>query len=137
NSVRPYFLLFGPVCNSGKSATMFNVPAGASIVWNQSSNILRSSPQGSNPCTFSASGYWASGAGSIGATVVTANGDSITIPPVAVWTGVPDNNQLSVEITSDRLVACGYTEGEANFNGSPSPGIDAFQWDLDATDYDV
>ena len=134
----PSILCFGPVCNSGKSVTMFNVPAGASIFWNQSSNISRSSPQSSNPCTFSASGgYWASGAGSIGATVVTASGDSIIVPPVTVWTGVPDYNQLSVEIASDRLVACGYTEGEANFNGSPSPGIDAFQWDLDATDYGV
>jgi hypothetical protein len=70
------FSISGPslVCSSGASFSVDNLPPGATISWDQSSNISRSSSQGSNPCTFVSSG---SGTGWIEATISTGCGDII------------------------------------------------------------
>ncbi len=73
------------VCSSGASFTVDNLPAGATISWDQSSNLSRSSTQGSNPCTFASTG---SGEGWIEATVTTDCGN-FTLPPKTIWSGVP------------------------------------------------
>lgn len=44
------------VCLSGSSFNVNNLPAGAVVTWSSSSNINRSSSQGSNPCNFTANG---------------------------------------------------------------------------------
>jgi len=55
-----------PICASGSSFTVNNLPPGATINWSSSSNITRNSSQASNPCTFSSS---SSGNGWIQATI--------------------------------------------------------------------
>lgn len=42
------------VCSSGADFIINNPIAGTTVQWNQSSNLTRVSPQGSNPCTFAA-----------------------------------------------------------------------------------
>lgn len=73
------------VCSSGASFTINNPPDGSTISWSQSSNLSRSSAQGSDPCTFVAT-Y--SGAGWIEATITT-NCGNITLPRKTVWAGLP------------------------------------------------
>ena len=78
------------ICSSGASFSISNLPNGASINWNTSSNISRSSSQGSNPCTFTASG---SGQGWVQATITTNCGDVI-LPQKTVYAGTPDPQDI-------------------------------------------
>jgi hypothetical protein len=81
----PYISGSTLVCFSGTSFTVNNLPAGATIFWNMSSNLTRVSAQGSNPCTFRALG---SGLGWVEATLSNGCG-SIALPQKEVWAGRP------------------------------------------------
>ncbi len=72
------------VCNS-ENYSINNLPSGATISWTQSSNLTRSSSQGSNPCSFSANG---SGFGWVEATISTGCGD-VTLQRKDVRIGSP------------------------------------------------
>jgi hypothetical protein len=63
------------VCSSANFA-INNLPSGATITWDNGSNLTRTSAQGANPCTFNASG---SGSCWISATISTGCG-SVTLP---------------------------------------------------------
>ncbi|MHB9057164.1 MAG: trypsin-like serine peptidase, partial [Paludibacteraceae bacterium] len=72
----PYISGSSTVCTAGTTFTINN-PGGATITWNQSSNLSRVSDQGSNPCTFAAIGP---GAGSVQASITTTGCGNVTLP---------------------------------------------------------
>lgn len=119
-----YPSISGPdlVCSSGASFSVSNLPSGATITWSQSSNITRTSSQGSNPCTFTSTG---SGEGWIGATVTTGCGD-ITLPSGNVYA----NDLPTPVISGPTTVKCGY---ELNYRVSnySAPGGVSYSWDSD------
>lgn len=90
---------YGPIsgptllCSEGSQYSVLNVPDASSITWTNGSNINRISPQGSNPCIFSASG---SGASWIGATITTSYGSS-SVPNFPVYAGVPYINPATIQ----------------------------------------
>ncbi|GET29825.1 trypsin-like peptidase domain-containing protein [Prolixibacter sp. SD074] len=73
----PYVSRGSAVCVSGTSFSVPNLPNGTELFWDQSSNISRSSAQGSNPCTFYPLN---SGSGWIKATLVTSSCDRFSLP---------------------------------------------------------
>ncbi len=75
------------VCSSGADFSISNTCAGATILWDQSSNITRSSAQGANPCTF---GSNSSGNGWIKAQVINCTGDTLILTQQVVWSGMPE-----------------------------------------------
>jgi lysyl endopeptidase len=81
-----YFQISGSyvVCSSGASFSVNYVPQGFSIHWTPGPNLTRVSSQGSNPCTFQATG---SGSSWIRATIITPC-DSSVLPDYPVWAGV-------------------------------------------------
>ena len=88
------------LCYSGNSYSISNLPADATISWTTSSSITRVSNQGSNPCTFRATGSNTNSNGIITANI-TLNGHTISVtksvdvgtePPLI---GVFDNNNHS------------------------------------------
>lgn len=79
-----------PVCDHAIYRIIHPLPE-ATVEWSSSNNIRLVSPQGSNPCVFS--GRW-SDFGWIEATLITDNGDSITLPRNSVWVGIPTNNKI-------------------------------------------
>lgn len=77
NTARPFSISGSDlICSSGTSFTVNNLPSGATINWTSSSSITLTSPQGSNPSTFSSVG---SGNGWIQATITVPNGCSNNI----------------------------------------------------------
>ncbi len=116
----------GDICFSWSFFSVDNLPSGDSITWNQSDNISRHSQQGSNPCLFVGT---TSGAGWVEATINTSS-CSFTLPRKAVWVGVPDYTQLDISLESGKLISCGYVSGTSKYNGTPWPGIDAYEWYL-------
>ncbi len=107
---------------TGTSVSVYNYPAGATFIWNQSSNITRNSPEGSNPCIFSANG---SGTGWIEVTVNSSCG-SVTLPRHEVYAGELPNPVISGNV----VVKCGfivpYTIDATNAENGGS-----FYWDSD------
>ncbi len=53
----PALLGNNTVCPSGASYSIPNLPAGSTISWSSSGNLMRTSAPGANPCTFSANSY--------------------------------------------------------------------------------
>ncbi|MDP3912514.1 MAG: C10 family peptidase [Bacteroidota bacterium] len=101
--------IFGPsiVCSSGSTYSINNLPTGATIIWDQSYNLLtRVSPQGSNPCTFTAD--YSNSDGRIGAQIIVCC-DTITLPDMQVRTGI-NNNDFSFEVwdLEGRLITTEY-----------------------------
>ncbi len=123
--------LSGPslICSSGASFSISNLPNGASINWNTSSNISRSSSQGSNPCTFTASG---SGQGWVQATITTGCGDVI-LPRKNVWVGAPNHLYMSQTFIDGYEGACeGQTVGITIESSSEQlkESITSYFWDM-------
>ena len=80
------------VCASGSSFYVPNLPSGATVTWDKSSNITIASSQPSNPCIFQANG---NGAGWVEATV-NYNGQA-TLERKTVWVGLPHDITLYCE----------------------------------------
>jgi hypothetical protein len=101
-------IISGPpiVCSSGATYSINNLPAEDTIIWNTSSNIALASPQGSNPCTFTANN--SNNEGIIGAQIIVC-GDTITLPDMQVRTGI-NNNDFSFEVwdLEGRLITTEY-----------------------------
>ena len=74
------------VCSSYAAFTVNNLPNGATVIWNKSSNLNRISNQGANPCNFSATG---SGEGWIEATIPSTGCGDVILPRKNVWIGNP------------------------------------------------
>jgi hypothetical protein len=72
------------LCSSDVSFELEEIPAGATISWNQSSNLARVSSQGANPCLFQVTG---SGSVWVEATVTSICGTSV-LPRKTVSPGV-------------------------------------------------
>ena len=83
----PNFSISGPpaICSSGSSFTLNIPPSEGTIIWNPGDNISLVSDQGSNPCTFAATG---SGVNWVEATIST-NCGNVTLPKKYLWTGIP------------------------------------------------
>jgi hypothetical protein len=81
------------VCTSGGSFSVTCLPPGTTINWNSSGNIDRTSPQGSNPCNFAASG---SGEGWIDASIITSCGNEAIVIRKSVWAGTPSPYELDI-----------------------------------------
>lgn len=77
-----------PVCFSGTTFNLSNLPAYASVSWTQSSNLTTVSGQGTTNYTVRANSTSTSGAGWVDATISTPCG---TAPPIRynVWVGKP------------------------------------------------
>ncbi len=89
-----YCNISGPnvVCSSGASFTLNNLPTGCTIEWSSGQYLARSSPQGSNPCTFTAT---SNGSSWIQATINSSSCGSITLPKKTVWAGKPILNSIA------------------------------------------
>lgn len=102
-----YGTISGPsiVCSSGGTFSISNIPAGASIIWNASSNITRVSPQDSNPCTFTAN--YGNSEGWIGAQI--GGCVTVTLPNMPVRTGI-NASDFSFEVwdLDGRLITTEY-----------------------------
>ena len=87
NLLHPGTGISGPsvVCSSGTSYRVVDLPPGATITWDCSNYISRTSVQGANPCIFAATGQYESW---IEATIHTSCGD-VTLPRKTVWAGLP------------------------------------------------
>ncbi len=117
-------LISGPtlVCTSGASYSITNLPPGATITWTQSANLSRSSAQGSNPCTFTAT---SSGTGWIGATITNGCGE-VTLPRRDVYT-----SELPAPVLSGNyVVKCGY-QLTYRVDDTNAMNGDSFYWDSD------
>ncbi len=122
----PY--LTGPsvVCISGTSFMVGNLPSGTTIEWNQSSNLSRNSPQGSNPCIFKASGI---GSGWVEANIVTDCGGFIlprknvqAVRPSGTWT---QNSQVHP------LYTVNFVDNQSWIQANVTcPDSTAFNWEL-------
>jgi len=62
------------LCSTGSEYTVENLLPDATIAWSSSSNIIRVSEQGANPCTFTSGSDFTSDRGTITATVSTPEG---------------------------------------------------------------
>ncbi|NAS13574.1 T9SS type A sorting domain-containing protein [Poritiphilus flavus] len=67
----PYLNSYSSIGCTAKSYTVYNLPAGSTISWSNSSNLTRVSSQGSNPASFKANG---TGSAWVRATVTPPNG---------------------------------------------------------------
>jgi len=82
---------YGPIsgstllCSAGSQYTISNVPSSSTITWTQGSYVNRTSAQGSNPCTFSATGV---GNSWVRAQITTTHG-SVYLPDYSIWAGTP------------------------------------------------
>jgi hypothetical protein len=120
-----------PICMAG-TYTVNNLLPGATIEWVQSGNLTRVSAQGANPCTFSVNG---SGAGWVGA-IINRSCGSINLPHENIWLGVPAYTLLDIDLEGGALIACDYTNAEADYDGTA--GIDLYDWNLpSASDWDI
>jgi len=100
-----YDFFTGPslICSNG-SISLDYLPDDGTIQWNCGPSLTRASAQGSNPCTFSATG---SGSTWISASIYTSCGDTIHLPNYYVWVGTPYINPESIEFScADGLGFC-------------------------------
>jgi hypothetical protein len=84
----PFITGSTPLCSLERPFTIYNIPEGDSIIWNCSSNILRISSQGSNPCSFEGTG---SGSGWIDATLVSSCSTNIILERFDLQVNPPSN----------------------------------------------
>jgi len=101
------------VCTSGGSFSVTSLPPGTTINWNSSGNIDRTSPQGSNPCNFAASG---SGDGWIDASIVTNCGNEAIVIRKSVGVGEPvkdDFHFVMLNISTGEYVS-NFTNNDGN-----------------------
>ncbi|HEX2920199.1 MAG TPA: T9SS type A sorting domain-containing protein [Bacteroidales bacterium] len=82
----PYISGASTICTSGTTFTVNNLPPGVTIEWTTGPYLTRSSPQGSNPCTFVSTG---SGSSWVRVNLVSSC-DNIVLPQKNVWSGLPD-----------------------------------------------
>ena len=113
--------------NSTDTYTILNAPVGATIVWNQSSNLQQVSSSG-NSMVFKAI---ANGAGWISATV-----NGVSIPNYSIWCGIPDKNNMKIGIafSNDYTITnlcrnVGITFGVLSHNQS-NDHITGYVWDF-------
>jgi len=114
------------VCTSGTTFILENPPDGATIEWNHSSNIYRDSPQGSNPCTFSAVGY---GNGWISATV-----NGVELPRIDVFSEYTNLSGRFMErgsILWRTLYTVNTISADEVTVEVSEPGVSSFDWSLE------
>jgi hypothetical protein len=90
----------GLVCSSGASFFIDNLFEGATVSWSGTGNLTRVSPQGSNPCIFSAN----SGEieeGTIGASICTQCESAVFLTPKNVNLSGPDPDDVHMHVWSD------------------------------------
>src|SRR5690606_19230889 len=77
-----------PVCNTGSTFTLSNMPTYATLSWTHSSNLTYVSGQNTTSYTIKANNTSTSGSGWVDATISTPCGD---LPPIRadVWVGIP------------------------------------------------
>lgn len=117
------------VCSGG---SQFSLPyaSGDPIIWSQSSNIIRSSAQGANPCTFTSSNY---GTGWIQATISTPYGN-VNLPRKNVIVGAP--LPLDIQLVDGTTGTPYYVFCTNQANGvqakymDASAQVDEFDWDV-------
>jgi hypothetical protein len=126
-ALKAVYPITGPsfVCTSDAEFFIENAD-GDTIEWDQSSNIYRDSPQGSNPCTFSAVGY---GDGWISATV-----NGVELPRIDVFSEYTNLSGRFMERGS-YLWRTLYTvntisDDEVTVEVS-EPGVSSFDWSLE------
>jgi hypothetical protein len=107
------------VCASGTSFNVPNLPQGATVTWDKSSNITIVSSQPTNPCTFQANG---SGVGWIEATV--NNNGQATLERKAVWVG----SLPTPVISGNTTVKCG-NELTYRLDNANAIGGETYLWD--------
>lgn len=112
------------VCTSGANFTVNN-PSGATISWNQSANLTRVSHQGSNPCTFTATGY---GNSWIEATI-NSNCGNITLPRKTVWAGSPITPTEIIPFWNNGMEFG--NDSYYDFRVNPHPSASYYTWDVD------
>ena len=122
------------ICSSGSTYEVENLLQGATVTWSTSSNITRTSSQGSNPCNFVGNG---SGSGWLEAYVSVPGGcGNYTLPRKNVWVGPPDQYKLDIIIDGGSILANDYVSAEADYNDYP--GVLEFDWDLiNAVDWEI
>lgn len=89
----PSSIISGPnlICSSG-SYSIANLPSGLTVNWTSSSNISLTSPQGTNPATFSKN---STGAAWIKAILAPIGCSQITFElNKDIWIGLPSNNNI-------------------------------------------
>ena len=93
NSIYPETLTGStPVCSSGTTFTVNNLPSGCTVSWNKSSNLTLSSAYG-NTAIFTANG---NGSGWVQATVNSTTCSSFALPQYNVsWVGTPILNYVT------------------------------------------
>jgi hypothetical protein len=120
----PYISDLTAVCPGGTAFSVNNPPTGATITWNQSSNITRVSSQGSNPCIFSPA---STGSGWIEA-IINSSSDTITLPRKNVGVGIPNapNNITRFPSNGKKFAIDSYYE----FYVGLQPGATYFTWNV-------
>ncbi len=110
---------------SGTSVSINNLPDGATIEWNNGSYILRTSPQDSNPCTFTAIG---SGNSWIEATINSDCGN-VTLPKKYVWAGMPVTPTEIIPFWNNGMEFG--NDSYYDFRVNPHPSVSYYTWDVD------
>ena len=129
-----YNPISGPstVCSSGSTFSVSNPPTIDSIIWSIGPNLTIYSGQNTNSPIIKATG---SGNSWVQARLVTECGSN-TLPAKNVWAGIPYYNLLDIDLEGGALIACDYTNAEADYNGTA--GIDLYDWNLpSASDWDI
>jgi hypothetical protein len=128
-ALKAVYPITGPsyVCTSGTEFFIENAN-GATIEWDQSSNIYRDSPQGSNPCTFSAVGY---GNGWISATV-----NGVELPRIDVFSEYTNLSGRFIERGSylwKTLYSVNTVQADEVTVEVTEPGVSSFDWSLESS----
>jgi hypothetical protein len=80
------------ICSSGSTYTIPNLPSGHTITWVPGPYLTRTSPPGSNPCTFTSNG---NGSSYIGATISSDCGVNFPLVNLPVWAGKFESTSVS------------------------------------------
>lgn len=94
--VAPYLNTWSSIGCTARSYTVNNLPAGSTINWSNSSNLTRTSSQGSNPASFKANG---SGSAWVRATITPPNGCGNTYFIQSTTTATGGGSILSVSVS--------------------------------------
>ncbi|MEM8928730.1 MAG: T9SS type A sorting domain-containing protein [Bacteroidota bacterium] len=108
---------------TGTNFQVFNLPAGSTISWSHSANISRTSPQGSNPCTFTSTGVI--GSAWVRATITSANG--CANPYV-----IQSNTTSSGGSTTSISLSVNGPASDGWINASVSGGSSPYNWTLNS-----
>ncbi|WP_108804243.1 T9SS type A sorting domain-containing protein [Aquimarina sp. Aq107] len=105
----------GTIGCTERKVTVYNLPAGSTINWSSSSNLTRTSTQGTNPSTFKANG---TGSAWVRAVVTPPNscGNTYTMQRTATANGASTNMSLSIYGNNNGWVNAQAFGGSAPYN---------------------